>query len=123
MTQTQEIKEIIDALVSKDSDVLSHAAPSAKAYVIHSKYDISRTTLCEYFKIANSSISRAKQAMDQGFDPGRNARHHILSSKDEHTLERWIHFLIDISETVYSSTLIELVCCFFRILSFLSIGQ
>ena len=113
MSQTQEIKEIIDKSVSKDSDVLSHAAPSAKACVFHSKYDISRTTLCGYFKSANSSMSRAKQALAQGFHPGRNDRCQILSSKDEHMLEGWIQFSSTTLKQWYSLRLIELVCCLF----------
>ena len=110
MDTQDDTASLIENLLSEDPEVSQLASPSSKAYLLATKYQISRADLCAYFDIANSSITRAKQATEQGFDAGITGRHQLLSTKDEHILERWIQFLVEVSETVYTSTLIQLVC-------------
>lgn len=115
----EDINSIIKSYTLEDLDVASQPSLSGKAYKIFQKYGIPREQLCSYFGISNSSITRAKHADDQGFDLGMNGRHQFLSNKDEHILERWLQFLIDLSVTVQTSTLMELVCfVFFFVLLF-----
>ena len=112
MEEDKEKGKSIQEILEEDPVVEAFATDSAKAWYIHSKYDIDRQVLCEYFDTANSSITRAKQAIERGFDAGKPGRHQLLSIKDEHILERWLECLIEISETVYTSTVIKLVCFF-----------
>lgn len=114
MSNQDETKTLISELIAEAPDVACLKSRAAQAYVLHTQYAIDRKDLCEYFSIANSSITRAKQAIEQGFDAGCTGRHQILSCKDEHILERWLEFLIDISQTVYTSTVIELVLIFYN---------
>ena len=63
-------------------------------------------------------ISRAKKVLQSGFDPGIPVRHKKLNRSDEQTRESWILELIDLGETVYTTTLIQLVCFMFSFIIF-----
>ena len=56
--------------------------------------------------------------LQSGFDPGIPGRHKKLNLSDEQTLESWVLELIDLGETVYTSTLIQLVYFVFPFIIF-----
>ena len=100
----------ITEALSSYSDVISQHTDNAKAYVLHSMHGYTRKELCSTISVSNGGISRAKKALQRGFNPGKSGRRQNLSDTDEAILESWVHELLDLGQTVYRFVLLEMVC-------------
>ena len=110
MLQAKMEKLPVNEALSSYADVVSQPTPNAKAYLLHSTYGYSRKELCHGISISNGGITRAKKALQRGFDPGKSGRRQNLSDKDEAILESWVLELLDLGQTDYRFVLLEMVC-------------
>ena len=110
MLQAKTEKLPVSEALSSYADVVSQPTENAKAYILHSTYGYTRKELCNERSISNGGITRAKKALQRGFDPGKSGRRQNLSDKDEAILESWVLELLDLGQTVYRFVLLEMVC-------------
>ena len=101
-------------------DVRQQQGNNAKAYILYKFHEIARHTLCEQNPgfCSNAGITRAKKALEAGFDACISGRHKKLNEADEMILESWILELIEQGETVYPTRVIHLVLFFFCLFIF-----
>lgn len=119
-TASENVPQTIKEALGFFDDVRLQQGNNAKAYLLHKNHNVKRQALySDPSKIcSNGGISRAKKALQSGFDPCIPGRHKKLNLSDEQTLESWVLELIDLGETVYTSTLIQLVYFVFPFIIF-----
>ena len=117
MKKSQSPLPDIEYLIENDPDVLAEKNANGRALVLLQKFHFDLCTIMKKTGASKSGIYRAKNARSAGYDITKSGRHRKLCERDEEIIVHWALELINMGETLHTSTLIDLVCiiCPFRI--------
>ena len=110
MTERQLPLRDIEYILENDPEVLAEKSPNARGLVLLQKFHFDLSTIVKKTGASKSGIYRAKTSKSAGYDIGKNGRHRKLCERDEDIIVHWALELINMGETIHTSTLIDLVC-------------
>ena len=99
--------------LSKDSNTDDHSKRMLQA-IRSIRTGESRRMVAARHHCALSSISRGVRAALKGYPIGKTGHRQKMNEWDEACLERWIVDMINHGETVFSTSVIKMVCYFYN---------
>ena len=100
----------IDVLLQNYPDVAKYHQKNARAYLLLDKQAVTREALSAAGYGSKAGIFRAGRSFKLGFKPGEYGRRQKLNDEDESLLENWKVDLVSKNQTIYSDTVIKMVC-------------
>ena len=102
-------REEIEGIIKEDMVIQKESIQNMQAFLLNQRHGITRQNICSLGLGSNAGITRAKTCFKCGYDPGKPGRHRKLCIEDEDMLFNWIRKLNAKGQTVFISTVIEMV--------------
>ena len=100
----------VEELVGNYPEVEKYHQKNVRAYLLLEKKAITREELSAAGYGSKAGIYRAGKSLKLGFKPGESGRRQKLNDEDESILENWVVDLLSEDQTIYSDTLMKMVC-------------